>query len=138
MGHPDRVAPPTPPTPAAARRIRSKDDRVKSVTPCWPIGQACPNACARRTIEHLVHNHVDLVGPWTGWHLAGKDLVSPDGERISPERMKGLLWRIQAETRVAKARNRRQAQKQVSRMPVRVIVVDNHDWHARHFGTHAG
>jgi hypothetical protein len=29
-------------------------------------------------------NHVQLTGPWAGWRLAGRDLVSPAGERVQP------------------------------------------------------
>jgi len=51
-----------------------------------------------------VDNHVALHGQWAGWRLAGRDLVSPDGDRINPQRLRGLLFRQDAEARVAKAR----------------------------------
>ena len=41
----------------------------------------------------MVHNHTPLYGPWKGWRLAGRDLVSPDKVRLSPERLKGLVHR---------------------------------------------
>lgn len=31
----------------------------------------------------IVRNHVELHGPWLGWRLAGRDLVAPDGQRLS-------------------------------------------------------
>lgn len=39
-----------------------------------------------------MHNDVALAGRWTGWKLDGKQLAVPTGTRISPERMKGILW----------------------------------------------
>ena len=38
-----------------------------------------------------VHGALDLEGAWLGWRLRGRDLVSPDGDRISPERLRGLM-----------------------------------------------
>ena len=58
--------------------------------PCLSPG-APMNECASARYASQVHNHVDLTGPWAGWRLRGRDLVSPDGERISPQRLTGLL-----------------------------------------------
>lgn len=91
--------------------------------PCWPEGQSCPNPCAGDLHRRLVDNHVDLTGPWAGWRLRGRDLVSPAGDRITPERMRGLMFRHQAEDRLAVARARRATREQ-SRQLVRVVVVD--------------
>lgn len=52
-------------------------------------------------------NHVTLTGPWAGWRLAGRDLVAPDRQRISPERLRGLLWREESEARRDRARARK-------------------------------
>lgn len=112
---------------------------MKTVTPCWPIGAPCPNACAARTINHLTRNQVELTGPWNGWRLAGKDLVSPTGHRVSPERMKGILWRLEAEERRDRLRSRKAAaEKRVRQGMVTVIRVPNEDWHRHHFGSRAG
>lgn len=43
--------------------------------------------------ERVVHNKTALYGPWTGWRMAGRFLVAPDRERITPERLRGMLWR---------------------------------------------
>ncbi|TAA20544.1 hypothetical protein EA658_06180 [Pseudoxanthomonas winnipegensis] len=115
-----------------------KDRCMKTVTPCWPIGAPCPNACAARRMDHLTRNHVELTGPWTGWRLAGKDLVSPSGQRVSPERMRGLLWRLEAEERRDRLRSRNASRKAVRQGIVTVIRVANEDWHRHHFGTCAG
>lgn len=53
---------------------------------------ACPNTCASQLHERLVHNNTPLYGPWAGWRMAGRVLVSPDGDRISPERLRGILF----------------------------------------------
>jgi hypothetical protein len=104
--------------------------------PCWPEGQRCPNACASAQHQRQVHNTTPLHGDWSGWRMAGADLVSPGGDRIRPERLLGLLWRQDAEARrdAARARNdqtRHRGQVVVIRMPCR-------DWHAERFGSIAG
>ena len=43
--------------------------------------------------ERVVHNKTPLYGPWSGWRMAGQYLVSPDRARITPERLRGILWR---------------------------------------------
>lgn len=91
--------------------------------PCWPDGKPCPNTCAGDLHRRIVDNHVDLTGPWAGWRLRGRDLVSPTGDRVSPERMRGLMFRQQAEARLAAAKARRAA-KSKTRQLVRVVVVD--------------
>lgn len=68
--------------------------------------------------------------------MAGRDLVAPDGARISPERLRGLLWRQEAEERRDAARTRRE--KRVSSGLVTVLRVRNDDWHRNRFGTVAG
>ncbi|MEN5101976.1 DUF3653 domain-containing protein [Stenotrophomonas sp. TWI809] len=36
-----------------------------------------------------------LSGPFSGWSIRGNYLVSPDGDRMTPERIAGLAWRDQ-------------------------------------------
>lgn len=106
--------------------------------PCWPAGQPCPNNCAADLHARLATNHVYLTQQWQDWRLAGRDLVSPDGDRINPQRLRGLLWREAAEARLAKLAAKRTAKQQVRHGDVKVLVVPNEDWHRRHFGTSAG
>lgn len=40
----------------------------------------------------VVHNRTALYGPWRGWKMAGTVLVSPDRDRITPGRLRGILW----------------------------------------------
>lgn len=99
----------------------------------------CSHCKAETSVEHYqrtVHNHAALHGPWSGWRMAGRDLVSPEGDRLSPERLRGLMFRQALEARRDRARAR--AQERVSRMPVKVVVVELGDWQARHFGSAAG
>lgn len=92
--------------------------------PCWRKGQR-PNACAAALYDAQVHNHLQLHGPWAGWQLRGRDLVAPDGQRISPERLRGLLWRQDSEDRVARAAARRRAElERRRRQSVKVVVVE--------------
>jgi len=50
--------------------------------------------------ERVVYSKTPLYGPWAGWRMAEKDLVSPDGDRISPHRLRGLLWVERAKARI--------------------------------------
>lgn len=73
--------------------------------PCSPRGIA--NSCASALYEWRVNGRGPLGGDhWRGWRLAGRVLVSPDGDRISPERLRGLLWRERAE-RPAQGRSKK-------------------------------
>ena len=60
--------------------------------PCWPDGQDAPNSCAAAHYDRLIYNRTPLFGEWVGWRMAGRYLISPDGDRISPERLRGILW----------------------------------------------
>lgn len=61
--------------------------------PCWPEQKPCPNECAQALYQREVYNRHHLPSPWDGWRFAGRVLVSPDGDRIAPERLRGMLWR---------------------------------------------
>lgn len=75
-----------------------------------------------------------MNGPWAGWRM---DWSPPrDGDRITPERLRGLLWRQAAEARRDAAKSRRE--QQVGRKMVTVIRGANDDWHRERFGTVAG
>lgn len=106
--------------------------------PCWAEGAQCPNSCAQALYEREVNNHVQLAGQWQGWRLAGRDLVSPAGERISPERMRGIMWRQQSEARLASARAKREAYEGISKNLVTIVRIPNADWHRERFGAIAG
>ncbi|WP_185910730.1 hypothetical protein [Xanthomonas cerealis] len=106
--------------------------------PCWTAGEPCPNQCAQAHARHIIDNHVDLHGPWTGWRLAGRDLVAPSGERIPERRLRGLLWRADATDLRDATRNRNLARKARQQSMVKVVVVDLASWRDRHFGSMAG
>lgn len=100
--------------------------------PCWPEGQPCPNPCADAHYRRTVYNQIDLTGPeWAGWRLAGRYLVAPDKTRITPERIRGLLWRQEAEARRDAARARSATG---SQQLVRVVVVQLADYRANGVG----
>lgn len=48
----------------------------------------------------VVHQHADFGGLWLGWRLRGRDLISPEGDRVNPRRLAGLLWVEQQRRRV--------------------------------------
>ncbi|MEH6416206.1 DUF3653 domain-containing protein [Pseudomonas sp. CGJS7] len=76
-------------------------------------------------------NHFNLNGPWIGWRVRGRDLVSPEGERVNPERLRGLLWRDENNGRVAAARSRKAAAEAArERQPVKVVVVSLGEYRA--------
>lgn len=83
-----------------------------------------------------------LSGPFAGWSIRGNYLVSPDGDRMTPERLAGLAWRDQLELRRAGYASRRKAEagkgKSGQRQMVKVVVVDLGDFRERHFGQSAG
>lgn len=55
---------------------------------CWHCKAESPDEHHAR----VVHGVCALYGPWSGWRLAGRELVSPDGDRLSPERLRGILF----------------------------------------------
>ena len=59
--------------------------------PCIKAGLAW-NKCAEKQFEEQILNHITLVADWQGWRFKGKDLVSPDGMRINPQRLRSILW----------------------------------------------
>ncbi|HWK52871.1 MAG TPA: DUF3653 domain-containing protein [Hyphomicrobiales bacterium] len=77
----------------------------------------------------------DFNGEWYGWRLRGRHLVSPDGDRMTPERLRGLLWRDRAELRLAGYASRRkaeQAQRAGKYGPkIKVVVIDLADLRIR-------
>lgn len=82
----------------------------------------------------------DVPEPWNGWAFSasGRHFVSPDRQKITPERLAGLLWRDAMELRRAGLKSRREAEKRVLQGKVKVVVVDLADWHARNVGSRAG
>ncbi|MDR1076538.1 MAG: phage protein [Xanthomonadaceae bacterium] len=96
--------------------------------PCWPTGTPCPNTCAAAHHDRTVRNHLNLTGPWAGWRLAGRDLISPHGHRINPERLTGLIWRSDATDIRDKARSRKKAKE---RQLVKVVIVSLAEYKGR-------
>ncbi|MCR6686994.1 DUF3653 domain-containing protein [Pseudoxanthomonas sp.] len=88
--------------------------------------------------DHILRNHVELRGPWAGWRLAGRELASPDGMRLSAERLRGIAWREEAEQRRDRARSRNEQRKAGHRGMVTLIRMPVRDWHAERFGSRAG
>lgn len=73
---------------------------------CWPEGHACPNNCAAALHDRLIENTTPLYGQWAGWRMAGQCLVdvSPNGDRIAPERLRGTLFTKAARERLVRTR----------------------------------
>ncbi|MCH2091610.1 MAG: hypothetical protein MK141_08565 [Pseudoxanthomonas sp.] len=108
-----------------------------------PVHHMEPDGMQRRinpNAPQIVEIRTDVPAAWAGWSFSanGRHLISPERDRITPERLAGILWRDSMELRRAGLRSRREAEKPVRRGPVKVVVVDLADWHARHFGSRAG
>lgn len=74
--------------------------------------------------EAVVHQHIDLTGPWSGWRVAGRELVAPDGQRITAARMRGLLWRDELELRRKGYASRRKAEADSKKNQlVKVVII---------------
>jgi hypothetical protein len=71
--------------------------------PCCRPDEGPANWCARAFHDRTAYNLTPLHGPWAGWRMAGRVLVSPDGDRIAPERLRGLMFRETMEARRRKA-----------------------------------
>lgn len=93
-----------------------------------------------RDAPQIVEILTDVPGQWQGWRFSasGRHLIGPDGDRITPQRLAGLLWRDSMELRRAGLKSRRETEKPVRRGPVKVVIVDLADWHARNVGSRAG
>lgn len=80
----------------------------------------------------------DFEDEWYGWRLRGRHLVSADGQRMSIERLRGLMWRDKMELRLKGYASRRAAEEArpaANRPTVKVLVIDLGDY--RHRGTAA-
>jgi hypothetical protein len=89
--------------------------------PCHDQG-CVPNACASAHYNRITYNQTALHGAWHGWRMAGRDLVSPDRQRISPERLRGLLFRQEAEERLAQLRIRKNLRSHASTKPAGELI----------------
>jgi hypothetical protein len=67
---------------------------------------APPEFVRHALYDREVYNRQHLPAPWQGWRFSGRVLVSSEGDRISPERLRGLLWRERLASRQLKALKR--------------------------------
>lgn len=94
---------------------------MSAIAPCHIVG-CKPNPCAVAVHELRVYGKAELGGPWKGWRLAGRCLVTPEGLKLPVERVKGLAWRQDAEDRLARAKARNAARSDEKQL-VKVVVV---------------
>lgn len=85
--------------------VRGPHGATRMEPPCIKTGEKL-NPCAARLYQEKVLGHVDLSADWAGWRLRGRILISPDGDRINPERLRGILFRESGDARVRKAQAR--------------------------------
>ena len=68
--------------------------------------------------------HIDLTDEFGGWRIRGRYLIGPDRQKITPERLRGVLWRDEMELRLAGFASRRKAEAdKAKRQRVRVVIV---------------
>ncbi|GAA5008838.1 hypothetical protein [Pseudoluteimonas lycopersici] len=54
--------------------------------------RVCHHEFSDAHYQRVVYGTAPLYGPWHGWRTAGRYLVAPSGERLTVERVLGLLW----------------------------------------------
>ena len=82
--------------------------------------------------------NLDFEDEWYGWRLRGRHLVSDDGQRMTIERLRGLMWRDKMELRLKGFASRRaaeEARRAANQQKVNVIVIDLGEY--RHRGVAA-
>lgn len=47
--------------------------------------------CLRRQHDWLIYGNGPLFGAWTGWRIAGDELISPDRRRIRLARVNAVM-----------------------------------------------
>ncbi|WP_342315391.1 hypothetical protein [Lysobacter sp. FW306-1B-D06B] len=71
---------------------------------------------------------VNPDGEWSGWQLRGRHLVSEDSQRMTVERLRGLMWRDKMELRLKGYASRRAAEeaRHAASRPqlVKVVIVN--------------
>ena len=77
----------------------------------------------------------DFEDEWYGWRLrGGRHLVSDDGQRMTLERLRGLMWRDKMELRLKGYASRRaaeEARRAASQPKVKVLVIDLSEYRHR-------
>ena len=71
--------------------------------------------------------NLDLEDDWYGWRLRGRHLVSDDGQRMTIERLRGLMWRDKMELRLAGYASRRAAEadrRATHQSKIKVVIMD--------------
>lgn len=85
---------------------------MDAAPPCIMRNKAL-NPCARARYAERVLGHLDLPADWAGWRLRGRWLISPEGDRMTPERLRGLMFRECLEQRQRKAARKGQQEAKV-------------------------
>lgn len=79
----------------------------------------CKNETTAAHVDRVIYNKMPLYGPWAGWRMAGRDLIAPDRQRISPERLRGLLFREASQKYLTRRRDEKRTACQVVSLPAR-------------------
>jgi hypothetical protein len=78
--------------------------------------------------------NLDFEDEWYGWRLRGRHLVSDDGQRLTIERVRGLMWRDKMELRLKGYASRRAAEEarhSAHRPKIKVVVMPLADYRHR-------
>ncbi|MFA5589719.1 MAG: DUF3653 domain-containing protein [Lysobacteraceae bacterium] len=107
---------------------------MNGIAPCHIPGDK-PNPCAVALHQLKHYGNADLGGPWKGWRIAGRVLVTPQGLRLPVERVKGLAWRQDAEDHLTKIKAANRArERSTENQHVKVVVVTLAEFRAQRTG----
>ena len=65
---------------------------MEKLPPCHAV--LGMNKCVRALYDWQVHGIGTLAGAWTGWRIAGDELISPDGVRLTLGMVKRLEYEV--------------------------------------------
>lgn len=123
-------------SPGAFPSAKQSDENPAGIVPSQKRSIAEPSA----QDLHAAYVYGKTPQRWPGWRFTdtGTELVSPSGQRFTPQRLEGIAWRLEAEARRDAARARRKASKPGLRGMVTVVRLNAADWHRERFGSIAG
>lgn len=65
---------------------------MEKLPPCLQV--LGMNRCVRALYDWQVHGNGALNGAWVGWRIAGDELISPDGVRLTLGMVKRLEYEV--------------------------------------------
>lgn len=60
---------------------------------CWLDAGPCPNRCAAAHHDRVVYGRQALHGPWSGWRLTDREIITPERDRMPRDLLRFLIAR---------------------------------------------